>query len=472
MRKTKIICTIGPSSENEETLTQMCLAGMNVARLNFSHGSHEEHEKKIELIKKVRQKLGLPIAIMLDTKGPEYRIRTFASGKVTIADGSDFTFTTDEIVGDETKVAVNYKALHKELKPGDTVTVNNGMVKVQVQAIQGHDILCKCLVGGVLSDRKSMSFPNKVMTGPFLSDADKQDLLFGIQNGVDFVAASFVSNKQNVLDMRAFLDENGGADIEIIAKIENQSGVDNAEEILEACGGLMVARGDLGVEVPFVELPAIQKRLIHKCRLLGKRVVTATEMLESMIQNPRPTRAEISDVANAVYDGTSAIMLSGESAAGKHPVEAVATMAQIAERTEQHTSYRERFYKTEFKIRNNLDAISHATCAMAIDVDAKGIVVCSVSGKTAGMVSRYRCPTDIVGMTTDERVWRRLNLSWGVTPVLADEYSSMDVMFYNGLANAKKYLGLKEGDTVVLTGGPINGKRGNTNTIKVEVIEK
>ena len=472
MRKTKIICTIGPSSENEETLTQMCLAGMNVARLNFSHGSHEEHEKKIELIKKVRRKLGLPIAIMLDTKGPEYRIRTFASGKVTIADGSDFTFTTDEIVGDETKVAVNYKALHQELKPGDTVTVNNGMVKFQVQSVKGHDILCKCLVGGVLSDRKSMSFPNKVMTGPFLSDADKQDLLFGIQNGVDFVAASFVSNKQNVLDMRAFLDENGGADIEIIAKIENQSGVDNAEEILEACGGLMVARGDLGVEVPFVELPAIQKRLIHKCRLLGKRVVTATEMLESMIQNPRPTRAEISDVANAVYDGTSAIMLSGESAAGKYPVEAVATMAQIAERTEQHTSYRDRFYKTEFKIRNNLDAISHATCAMAIDVDAKGIVVCSVSGKTAGMVSRYRCPTDIVGMTTNEKVWRRLSLSWGVTPVLADEYSSMDVMFYNGLANAKKYLGLKEGDAVVLTGGPINGKRGNTNTIKVEVVEK
>ena len=472
MRKTKIICTIGPASENEETLTQMCLAGMNVARLNFSHGTHAEHERKIELVKRVRQKLGLPIAIMLDTKGPEYRIGTFASGKVEVKTGDSFTFTTQDVAGDETRVSVNYKNLHKDLKPGNTVTVNNGIVQFEVESIEGTEIHCKCMAGGTLSDRKSMSFPNKVMTGPFLSDADKQDLLFGIQNGVDFVAASFVSNKQNVLDMRAFLDENGGADIEIIAKIENQSGVDNAEEILEACGGLMVARGDLGVEVPFVELPAIQKQLIHKCRLLGKRVVTATEMLESMIQNPRPTRAEISDVANAVYDGTSAIMLSGESAAGKYPVEAVATMAQIAERTEQHTSYRERFYKTEFKIRNNLDAISHATCAMAIDVDAKGIVVCSVSGKTAGMVSRYRCPTDIVGMTTDEKVWRRLNLSWGVTPVLADEYSSMDVMFYNGLANAKKYLGLKEGDAVVLTGGPINGKRGNTNTIKVEVIEK
>lgn len=472
MRKTKIICTIGPASENEETLKKMCLAGMNVARLNFSHGTHEEQQKKIDLIKKVRTELNLPIAILLDTKGPEYRIRTFKDGKVHVNAGDKFTFTVDEVEGDEKRVSVNYKGLVKDLSVGDKILVNNGLVVFEVEELKGSNANCVCLVGGDLSNRKSMSFPNKVMTGPFLSDADKQDLLFGIQNGVDFVAASFVSNKQNVLDMRAFLDENGGADIEIIAKIENQSGVDNAEEILEACGGLMVARGDLGVEVPFVELPAIQKRLIHKCRLLGKRVVTATEMLESMIQNPRPTRAEISDVANAVYDGTSAIMLSGESAAGKYPVEAVATMAQIAERTEQHTSYRERFYKTEFKIRNNLDAISHATCAMAIDVDAKGIVVCSVSGKTAGMVSRYRCPTDIVGMTTNEKVWRRLNLSWGVTPVLADEYSSMDVMFYNGLANAKKYLGLKEGDTVVLTGGPINGKRGNTNTIKVEVIEK
>ena len=472
MRKTKIICTIGPASENEETLKKMCLAGMNVARLNFSHGTHEEQQKKIDLIKKVRTELNLPIAILLDTKGPEYRIRTFKDGKVHVNAGDKFTFTVDEVEGDEKRVSVNYKGLVKDLSVGDKVLVNNGLVVFEVEELKGSNANCVCLVGGDLSNRKSMSFPNKVMTGPFLSDADKQDLLFGIQNGVDFVAASFVSNKQNVMDMRAFLDENGGADIEIIAKIENQSGVDNAEEILEACGGLMVARGDLGVEVPFVELPAIQKQLIHKCRLLGKRVVTATEMLESMIQNPRPTRAEISDVANAVYDGTSAIMLSGESAAGKYPVEAVATMAQIAERTEQHTSYRERFYKTEFKIRNNLDAISHATCAMAIDVDAKGIVVCSVSGKTAGMVSRYRCPTDIVGMTTDEKVWRRLNLSWGVTPVLADEYSSMDVMFYNGLANAKKYLGLNEGDAVVLTGGPINGKRGNTNTIKVEVIEK
>ena len=470
MRKTKIICTIGPASENAETLKKMCQAGMNVARLNFSHGTHEEQQKKIDLIKQVRQELGLPLAIMLDTKGPEYRIRTFKDGKVTVAAGDTFTFTVDEVEGDETRVSVNYKGLVKDLSVGDRILVNNGLVIFEVKKLQGSDAVCKCVVGGELSNRKSMSFPNKVMTGPFLSEADKADLLFGIRNDVDFVAASFVSNKQNVLDMRSFLDENGGSQIEIIAKIENRAGVDNVEEICEACEGVMVARGDLGVEIPFVEVPAIQKRLIHKCRLLGKRVITATEMLESMIQNPRPTRAEISDVANAVYDGTSAIMLSGESAAGKYPVEAVSTMAQIAEFTEEHTGYKDRFYKYDFRINNNLDAISHATCAMAIDVNAKAIVVCSVSGKTARMVSRFRCPTDIIGMTVNEKAWRKLNLSWGVTPVLADEFSSMDVMFYYGMENARKYLNLQKGDCVVLTGGPINGKTGNTNTIKVEEV--
>ena len=470
MRKTKIICTIGPASENEETLKKMCLAGMNVARLNFSHGTHEEQQRKIDLIKKVRSELNVPIAILLDTKGPEYRIRTFKDGKVHVNAGDRFTFTVDEVEGDETIVSVNYKGLIKDLAVGDRVLVNNGLVVFEVEELKGSNAICRVIVGGDLSDRKSMSFPNKVMTGPFLSEADKQDLLFGIQNDVDFVAASFVSNKQNVMDMRQFLNENGGSGIDIIAKIENQSGVDNVEEICEGCEGIMVARGDLGVEIPFVELPAVQKRLIHKCRMLGKRVVTATEMLESMIHNPRPTRAEISDVANAVYDGTSAIMLSGESAAGKYPVEAVATMAQIAEYTEQHTSYRERFFKGDFRINNTLDAISHATCAMAIDVNAKAIVVCSVSGKTARMVSRFRCPTDILGMTTDAKVWRKLNLSWGVTPVLVEEYNSMDVMFYHGLSNAKKYFGLQAGDSVVLTGGPINGQRGNTNTIKVETV--
>ena len=470
MRKTKIICTIGPASEREEVLTQMCLAGMNVARLNFSHGTHEEHAKKIALIKKVRQDLGLPIAIMLDTKGPEYRIRTFAQEKVTVAEGADFTFTVDEVEGDETRVSVNYKDLNKDLKAGDIVTVNNGMVKFRVEEILGSDIRCKCLVGGVLSNRKSMSFPNKVMSGPYLSEQDKADIIFGIEQGVDFVAASFVSTKQDVLDIRQLLDENGGGDIEIIAKIENRSGVDNVEDICSVCSGVMIARGDLGVEIPFVEVPAVQKKLTRVCRMLGKRVITATEMLESMIYNPRPTRAEISDVANAVYDGTSCVMLSGESAAGKYPVEAVRTMAQIAEYTEEHTDYKQRFLSTEYVGQNNLDCISHAVCSMAMDVNAKAIVVCSVSGKTAMLVSRFRTPVNIIGMTTDPKIWRRLSMSWGVTPVLSEQFNSMDVMFYYAMNAAKKVLDLQPGDNMVLTGGPINGCHGNTNTIKIETV--
>ncbi len=470
MRKTKIICTIGPASENEQTLTKMCQAGMNVARLNFSHGSHEEHKKKIELIRTVREKLNLPIAIMLDTKGPEYRIGTFSGGKAEVADGGMFTFTTDDVQGDETRVSVSYKGLIQDLSVGDRVMVNNGLVVFEVMELKGNDALCRVITGGTLSNRKSMCFPNKVMSGPYLSQQDKKDLLFGIENDVDYVAASFVSTRQDVMDVREFLNSHGGSDIDIIAKIENRAGVDNIEEICEECEGIMIARGDLGVEIPFVEVPAIQKLLISKCRMLGKRVITATEMLETMIYNPRPTRAEISDVANAVYDGSSAIMLSGESAAGKYPVEAVRNMAQIAEYTEQHTSYRKRFLTSEFVIRNNLDAISHATCAMAIDVEAKGIVVCSVSGKTARMVSRFRCPVDIIGMTTDPKAWRKLSLSWGVTPVLSDEFNSMDVMFYYAMASARKVLNLKKGDNVVLTGGPINGMRGNTNTIKVEQV--
>ena len=470
MRKTKVICTIGPSSENEEVLTRMFEAGMNVARLNFSHGSHEEHQQKIDLIKRVRQKMNLPIAIMLDTKGPEYRIRNFKNGKITVSEGSRFTFCTEEVEGDETRVSVNYKGLAKDLNVGDRVTVNNGMVVFEVRELTDTEVICECITGGVLSNKKSMSFPNKVMSGPYLSDQDKADILFGIRNEVDFVAASFVSCKQDVLDIRELLDANGGEDIEIVAKIENQAGVDNVEEICEVCGGIMIARGDLGVEIPFVEVPAVQKKLTRKCRMLGKRVITATEMLESMINNPRPTRAEISDVANAVYDGTSCVMLSGESAAGKYPVEAVRAMAQIAEYTEKHTDYKQRFLSTEYVGKNNLDNISHAVCSMAMDLNAKAIVVCSVSGKTAMLVSRFRTPVDIIGMTTDPKIWRRLSMSWGVTPVLSENFPSMDVMFYFAQNAAKKVLNLKSGDNILLTGGPINGSSGNTNTIKVEKI--
>lgn len=470
MRKTKIICTIGPACDNEETLTQMCYAGMNVARLNFSHGTLEEQQKKIDLVNTVREKLNLPIAIMLDTKGPEYRIRKFENDRITLKEGDTFTFTTEQIMGNQERVAVNYPDLIEELKIGDQILVNNGLVVCKVKELKGNDAICEVLSGGELSNNKSMNFPNKVLKGDYLSEQDKEDLLFGIRNEVDFVAASFVSNGDDMRQLKDFLVSNGGGDIDIIAKIENQSGVDHIDEICQLADGIMIARGDLGVEIPYVELPAIQKRLTKTCRLLGKRVITATEMLESMIHNPRPTRAEISDVANAVYDGTSAVMLSGESAAGKYPVQAVKTMAEIAECTEKEIDYTDWFHKTEYVIRSNLDALSHGTCAMAIDVNAKCIVVNSVSGTTARMVSRFRCPVDIVGMTTSKRAMRKLNLSWGVIPMFSEQFNSIDVMFYNDLNQAKEVFGLKKGDNVVLTGGQINGTSGNTNMIKVETL--
>lgn len=470
MRKTKIICTIGPASQNLDTLREMCKAGMNVARLNFSHGTYDEQLNKFNLIKQVRQELGLPIAIMLDTKGPEYRIKTFENHKVTIEDGATFTFTVDDVEGNEERVSVSYKDLNREVKPGDRILVNNGLLIFEVREIKGKDIICHTIVGGEMSDRKSMNFPNHVMKGDYLSQQDKEDILFGIKNDIDFVAASFVSNKSDIKAIRDFLNENGGEDIDIIAKIENRSGVDNIEEICEIADGIMVARGDLGVEIPFVEVPAIQKYLIRKCRLLGKRVITATEMLESMIHNPRPTRAEISDVANAVYDGSSAIMLSGESASGKYPVDAVRNMAEIAEYTEQKIDYIKRFKNSDYIIQSNIDAVSKATCSMAINTNAKGIVISSLTGRTVRMVSRFRCPVDIIGMTTSEKAWRKLNLSWGVTPVLSEEFNSVDVMFYHALNHAKTIFKLEKGDNVVLTGGQTSGVSGNTNTIRLESV--
>lgn len=374
MRKTKIICTIGPASNTEKTIRELCLNGMNVARLNFSHGTHEDHKKVMDIIKKVRTELDVPVAIMLDTKGPEYRIKTFKDGKVTLKEGDRFIFTVDDIVGDETRVSVNYSGLINDVKKGDTILLNNGLMAFTVDEVKGNDIITTVKVGGETSNRKSMSFPNKVLNQEYLSEQDKSDILFGIENDVDYIACSFVSRKKDLEDLTAFVKENGGGDIGIIAKIENQPGVDNIEEICELCEGIMIGRGDMGVEIPFEALPAIQKKLITKCRLLGKRVITATEMLESMIQNPRPTRAEISDVANAVYDGTSAIMLSGESAAGKYPVEALKTMAKISEETEKNIDYKEVFGTSEFKISSTVDAISHATCGMAIDVKALSLI--------------------------------------------------------------------------------------------------
>lgn len=468
MRKTKIVCTIGPASQSEEMLTKLCLAGMNVARLNFSHGSHEEHQQKIDAIKKVREALQLPIAIMLDTKGPEFRIKTFTEGKVTLHDGDPFTFTTEDVPGDAHRVSVTYTDLPRDLAPGDTILLNNGLLNFRVESIEGSEIHCTTVEGGVLSDRKSMSFPGKILSQPYLSQQDKEDILFGIQNGVEYIACSFVSCGKDLEVVQAFLNENGGEDIALIAKIENQPGVDNIEEISQYCEGIMIGRGDMGVEIPYEEVPTIQKALITKCRLLGKRVITATEMLESMISNPRPTRAEISDVANAVYDGTSAVMLSGETAVGKYPVQTVSAMARIAERTECNINYTKRFYSSQFQIHNIVDSISHATCGMAIDIDAKAIAACSLSGMTIRMISRFRPPMDIVGITTDKRTWYKLALSWGVTPVMCEELPSTEVLFYTAKKLAKDVMNLQKGDRLVITGGSTNGLSGNTNLIKIE----
>lgn len=470
MRKTKIVCTIGPASESPDMIEKLCLAGMNVARLNFSHGSHEEHKTRIENIRKVSEKLHMPIAILLDTKGPEFRIKTFKDGKVTLSAGDRFVFREEDSIGDKDGVSVNFKGLASDVVPGDHILVCNGLMDFLVKEIAGNEVICETLTDGNLSDRKSMNFPGKIMSTEFLSEQDKEDIKFGIENEVDFIACSFVSRADDLRAVRDFLEANGSPDIELIAKIENQPGIDNIEEICELCSGIMIGRGDMGVEIAPEKLPAVQKSLITKCRLLGKRVITATEMLESMISSPRPTRAEVSDVANAVYDGTSAVMLSGETAAGKYPEQAVKMMASIAESTEAEIHYEKRFHNNSFEMRNNVDCISHAVCGMAIDVKAKAIAVCSISGITVRMVSRFRCPVDIVGITTNEKSYRRLALSWGVTPVLCEKFDSTDVLFYYAQKTATELFSLKEGDSVVITGGMINGTSGNTNLIKIATV--
>ncbi len=472
MKKTKIICTLGPASETEEIISNLVDAGMNVARLNFSHGTHDEHAKKIAVIKKVRDEKKVPLPIMLDTKGPELRIKTFKDGKIKLNEGDIFTFTTEEIVGDKTRVAVSFKGICKQMYPGDKILLNNGLMVFEVVKVEKTDVVCKTIVGGELSNRKSMFFPDKELKLDYLSEQDKADLKFGVEQGVDFIAASFVSKAQDVIDIRNYLKECGSpeGEIEIIAKIESRAGVNNLDSILKVCDGIMVARGDLGVEVPFEELPAIQKSIIKACRICGKRSITATEMLESMIKQPRPTRAEISDVANAVYDGSSAIMLSGETAAGTYPVEAVMAMSRIAAQAEANTSYIQYIKDKDYNISNLSEALAHSACTLAHDIGAKVIVVCTRTGGTARTVSRFRPLIDVIGMTTDERAYRKLALSWGVIPIMSEEFYSVDVLFHYAKRAAINSGIVNKGDTIVLTGGTPNGKSGNSNLINVETI--
>ena len=470
MKKTKIVCTLGPSSCTKEVISAMYDAGMNVCRLNFSHGTHEEHAAKIKIIKELRAERGIPLPILLDTKGPEFRTGRYENGKITLKSGDEFTFTTEQIIGNEKKVSVNYPYLCEVLKKGDTILLNNGLMSFTVTEVTDKDVKTVVVDGGETRDHKSMFFPNKDLKLDFLSEQDKSDILFGIEQGIDFIALSFVSEEKNIEDVRKFLRANGGEGIDIIAKIENTSGVKNLESIVKASDGVMVARGDLGVEMPYETIPNTQKRMIDVCRILGKRCITATEMLESMIHSPRPTRAEISDVANAVYDGTSAVMLSGETAAGDYPVEAVKAMAKIVEQAEKNDEYLQVIPENEFVISSPVQALSHSACTLAKDLGAKAIIVCTHTGMTARMVSRFRPQIPIIGLTTNEKAFRKLALSWGVVPMMIDEFNSVDVLFYFAKESARKSGLVKKGEKVVLTGGTPTGKGGNTSLISIDVL--
>lgn len=471
MRKTKIICTIGPASESEEKLRELMLAGMNVCRYNFSHGDHEEQRSKFVKIDKVRKELNLPVANLLDTKGPEIRLKNFATGKVELHAGQQFTLTTDDILGDEYRASITYKNLINDIKEGMNILIDDGLIEMLVEKIQGNDIICKVLNDGFVSNKKGVNLPGAILSMPFISEKDKEDILFGIEYKFDFIAASFTRSKEDILEVRKILDEHNSK-IKIIAKIENMQGIDNLEEILSVADGIMVARGDMGVEIPMEDVPVIQKRMIKMAVAKGKQVITATQMLESMIKNPRPTRAETTDIANAIYDGTTAIMLSGESAAGQYPVEAVKTMARIAERAEKEIDYRSRMEK--LGISSNPDittAIAYATCTTAMDLNAAAIITVSMSGFTANAVSRYKPTCPIIGCTISENVWTQMNLLFGVTPAFIKKEETTEALFEDAVTECKRAGYIKSGDIVVLTAGVPLGKPGKTNMLRVVEVE-
>ena len=474
MRRTKIICTLGPATDEGDVLKNMMKAGMNVARFNFSHGSHEEHKARMDMVKAARAELGLPVGLMLDTKGPEIRTKTYKDGKIEIVEGQEFTLTTRDVEGDGTMVSITYPGLPDDVEVGTRILIDDGLVAFEVTAIKGTDIVCKALNGGPLSNRKSVNVPGIKLNMPFVSDKDRADIEFGLTQGIDFIAASFTRSAQDVRDIKEILKEHGQEDVEIICKIENMEGVHNIQEILDEANGVMVARGDLGVEVPFEELPEIQKNIIKTCISRGKRVVTATQMLESMAKNPRPTRAEVSDVANAVYDGTSAIMLSGETSVGKYPVETVATMSRIAENAERTIHYdRRRTTRLEFQNMNvggdpKTNAIAHATCSTTHDLGAKCIVAFTDSGMSARAVSTYRPGAAIIGATPSEKTYHRLTMSWGVTPVLVPNRPSSDAELFELSAKAAvASCGLEAGDIMTVTAGVPIGKVNYTNSLRV-----
>jgi len=471
MRKTKIVCTIGPATEDEKMIRALIENGMNVARLNFSHETHESHGRRIDILKKIRTELGLPVGILLDTKGPEIRLGVFEEDRVELSAGDYLTLTTEDVKGTKERVSVTYKGLPNDIKARDMILIDDGLIELKVEAIEKNDVICKIINGGPVSNRKAVNVPGVRMSMPFVSEKDKIDLAFGIKNGVDFIAASFARSAIDILEIKSILENNDGKHIQVIAKIENQDGVENIDEILKVSDGIMIARGDMGVEIAFEELPRIQKELILKCYRAGKKVVTATQMLESMTDNPRPTRAETTDVANAVYDGTSAIMLSGETAIGKYPIESLKTMSKIAVTAEDDIDYLEKFNQLKPDTINNVtNAISHATCMTAHDLGASAIVTVTKSGYTARMVSSFRPGCPIISCAVDKKTCYQLALSWGILPVMSEVKGSTDELFEHAVEQALETGLVQHGDLVAITAGVPLGVSGTTNILKVHIV--
>ena len=473
LRKTKIICTLGPAVDSEDMIRTLIRTGMNAARFNFSHGSHAEHLERLTMLKSVRDTMGRPVATILDTKGPEIRIRSFDTKTVSLVAGGTFTLTTRDIVGDASQVSVTYPRLHEELEVGQVVLIDDGLVAIRVEEIQGQDILCTVENGGTLSANKSINIPGVHIQLPALTERDMADIRFGVEHDFDYIAASFVRRAADVDAVRQVLRDCGGESVKIIAKIENQEGVDNMDEILAAADGIMVARGDLGVEIPASKVPILQKRMIQKGMQAGKHVITATQLLDSMMRNPRPTRAEVSDVANAVFDGTGCVMLSGETAGGKYPIEALTTMVNIVTEAERSIHYWNRFRKQEITSSANInDAITHSCCMTAMDLNAAAIVAATNSGHSARMISRFRPACPVAALTVHEKVCRQLAICWGVIPFLSGQVTSTDRIFSLAAEVALKEKLVNNGDTIVITAGVPLGKTGSTNLIKVQVMEE
>ncbi len=471
MLKTKIVCTLGPATDSEEMIEKMILAGMNVARLNFSHGTHEEHKKKIDAVKAARDRLGVPVAIMLDTKGPEIRLGQFKDGAATLETGAEFTLTTDDVLGDEKRAHISFVNLPAQVSEGTRILLDDGNIDLSVKSRTEREIVCNVVAGGVIKTGKGVNVPNVHLDMPHLSDRDRSDLLFGIENDVDFISASFVRSAEDVLNMRKFIDYNGGHSIRIIAKIENSEGVRNFGEILARADGIMVARGDMGVEIPFEKLPGLQKRFIKECYRSGKMVITATQMLESMISHPHPTRAEITDVANAVFDGTSAVMLSGETAVGAYPLRAIEVMAKVAEQAERDAfSMKGAPGSYVMDSEDITNAMCDAACTTARDLRAEAIVALTMTGRSARRVSKFRPSTPIVAATPNVKTFHQLALSWGVYPVLARNQNDFDKLFLHAIDCAKQIDIVSEGDRVVIVGGVPLETPGNTNIIKVSTV--